>query len=317
MLVLGVILFCACQAADAQPEKLSSHALNAFAVQIVEKALSDKSPYIRTKAIEVVAACQITSLMPQVLHLAKDPIVPVRFSVILAVADLKYRRGNLAVERSLQDGNKNIRIAAAYAMVKMGHIEFIRTIRDAMKDTDTTVIANAALLLGKIGDGRALPLLYAAKDDLDMADKVRFQAVEAIARIGDEKIYPKIWTMLVSKYADDRVMGIKAMRFLASAKASNAMITMLDDDIPEVRLVAAEQLGILGDKSGQVVVEEYFANPSPGRNIEEIERQDVFAALAIGRIKSKSLKPHLAELLKSKSQPVCLAASEAVLLLTE
>lgn len=320
LLLLGVVLFCGCQekeTIDAQSGNLSSQKLRALAVQIVEKGLSDKSPYVRSKAVEVVSTCRITDLMPQVLHLAKDPVVPVKFSVILATGDMKYRRGALAVEKSLLDENKNVRIAAAYSMIKMGRPELIRAIRDAMKDADPTVMANAALLLGKLGDSKALPLLYAAKDNLDIADKVRFQAVEAIARIGDEKIYPKIWTMLVSKYADDRVMGIKAMGALASAKASNALITMLDDDVQEVRLVAAEQLGILGDKSGQVVVEEYFANPPPERDIDEIERQDVFAALAIGRIGSKSLRPYLAELIKSKSQQVCLAAAEAVLLPAE
>ncbi|NIA17138.1 MAG: hypothetical protein GWO86_02200, partial [Planctomycetes bacterium] len=298
-------------------EVVKDYAANAKAIQIVESGLSDKNPYIRTKAIEVVSTCEITSLMPQLLHLAKDPVVPVRFSAVLAIGDRKYRRGMVVVEQLLGDENKNVRIAAAYSMVKLGEPGFIRNVRDAMKDDDVTVMSNAAWLLGKLGDKKSLPMLYAAKDNLDMADRVRFQAVEAIARIGDEKIYPKIWTMLVSKYADDRAMGIGAMGALASAKASSAIISMLDDGVPEVRLAAAKQLGILNDKRGGSVVEEYFKKPPPQRSAEEIERQDVLAAMAIGRIRAKYLRPHLSRLIKSQSQQVRLAAAEAVLLLNE
>jgi len=112
-------------------------------------------------------------------------------------------------------------------------------------------------------------------------------------------------------------MGIDAMGALASAEAAGAVVSMLDDDVPEVRLAAAKQLGILKDKSGQIIVEEYFKNPPPQRSAEEIERQDVLAALAIGRIGAKSLRPYLSELIKSSSGQVRLAAAEAVLLLPE
>ena len=121
-------------------------------------------------------------------------------------------------------------------------------------------------------------------------------------------------------YADVRVMGIKAMGALGSTKISkalNALITMLDDDVPEVRLAAAEQLGVLSDKNGQVVIDEYFAKPPPERNKNEIERQDVFAALAIGRIGTKSLKAKLPILLKSESKQVRLAAAKSALLLAK
>lgn len=286
----------------------------ALALQITEKALSDENPRIRTKAIEVVSTCEITALMPQVLHLAKDPVVPVRFSAVLAIGDRTYSRAIVTVKRLLEDRNKNIRIAAAYAMVRFGNNEFVDPVRDAMNDADPTIQANAAWLLGKLADTEALTLLYAAKDDLDADERVRFRAVEAIAKIGDKKIYSKIWTMLLSKYADVRIGGIESMSALGSVRASDAMITMLDDEVVEVRLTAARYLGILADNSGEVVVKEYFANPPKRRNKQAKERQDVLAALAIGRIKSKALRPFLPELLKSKSQQVRLAVAKAVLL---
>lgn len=322
-LLLCFILVCGGEETEAMSSRIQAVSVDTtktLAIQIIEGALSDKNPRIRTKAIEVVSTCKTTSLMPKVLHLADDPIVPVRFSAVVAIGDSNYKRGIVTLKRLLEDKNKNIRIASAYSMVKLGNAEFIQVVRDAMRDVDSTVQANAVWFLGKLSDKSALPLLYAAKDNLDIDDKVRFQAVEAIAMIGDENIYPKIWTMLLSTYADDRVMGIKTMGALGStktSKASNALISMLDDDVPEVRLAAAEQLGLLGDKSGQVVVEGYFAKPPSERNKNEIERQDVFAALAIGRIGTKSLKAHLPVLLKSESKQVRLAAAKSALLLAK
>mgnify|MGYP001110137148 CR=1 FL=1 len=52
-----------------------------------------------------------------------------------------------------------------------------------------------------------------------------------------------LWTRLISAYADDRVMGIRAMGALGTPEAKNALTTMLDDPVPEVRLAAAEQVG--------------------------------------------------------------------------
>ena len=320
VLLLCVVFFYGCEVAEsvaAKSKVVPESVANSLAIQIVESGLRDENPYIRTMAIEVVSTCEIISLMPQLLHLANDPIVPVRFSAVVAIGDRQYQRGAVVVRRLLADENKNVRVGAAYSMVKLGELGSVNVVRSAMKDSDITVIGNAAWLLGKLGDKKALPLLYAAKDNLDMADKVRFQAVEAIARIGDEKIYPKIWTMLVSKYADDRAMGINAMGALASAKASGALVSMLDDDVPEVRLAAAKQLGILKDRSGWVVVKEYFENPPPQRGAEEIERQDVLAALAIGRIGAEFLRPYLSDLIKSRSQQVRLAGAKAVLLPAE
>ena len=322
-LLLCFILVCRGQetgAVDSQKLAVSADTTKILAIRIIEKALSDKNPHIRSNAVEVVSTCKITDLMPKVLHLADDPIVPVRFSAVVAIGDNNYKRGIVTIKRLLEDKNKNVSIASAYSMVKLGNVEFVQVVRDAMKDADPTVQANTAWFLGKLSDKSALPLLYAAKDNLDIDDKVRFQAVEAIAMIGDENIYPKIWTMLLSTYADDRVMGIKAMGALGSTKASkatNALITMLDDDVPEVKLAAAEQLGILRDKSGQVVLEEYFAKPPPERNKNEIEHQDFLAALAIGRIGTKSLKAKLPILLKSESKQVRLAAAKSALLLAK
>ena len=119
--------------------------------------------------------------------------------------------------------------------------------------------------------------------------------------------------MLISAYADDRVIGIRAMGTLGTAEAKDALITMLDDDILEVRLAAAGQLGALKDTSGESKVLDVFTkNLTAGLNKEDLERVNVLTALAIGRIGTPPLTKFLPRFLKDKSKFVRIAAAKAV-----
>jgi HEAT repeat protein len=143
---------------------------------------------------------------------------------------------------------------------------------------------------------------------------VRFQAVESIARLGDEQIFPKLWAVVLSSYADDRIMGVKAMGALGTEKARQVLITKLDDDVLEVRLAAAEQLGALGDVTGEPNVLDVFnKNLTEDMDGKDLERVNTLTALAIGQIGTPALVKFLPELLKNESKTVRLAAAKAVL----
>ena len=283
------------------------------ATRIVREGLVDYNPRIRSKAIEVIATTQQTELMPKVQRLLRDESMPVRFAAALAVGDSEYYLAKSEVAHLLKDQDENVRIAAAYAMSKLGSPENLELLRKAIASSDQNVRANATVLLGKSGNKSALKLLYWALRDKNSDDKVRFQAVEAIAALGDEQIYAKLWTMLISVYADDRVMGIRAMGALGTTEAKNALITMLDDDVLEVQLVAAEQLGVLGDSTGEPEVLDVFAkNLTTDLDRESRERVNVLTALAIGQIRTAPLTRFLPRLLKYESKSVRIAAAKAV-----
>ncbi len=295
------------------PAGISSDNLVPEAVRIIEAGLDDSDPQIKANAIEAVAATKQIMLMPKVQRLLEDEAVPVRFLAILAVADLEYSLAKGRVQQLLKDSDENIRIAAAYAMTKFGHVEHLTVFRNTIASEDQTVRANTALLLGKTGNPDALKLLYWALQRKDSSDKVRFNAVEAIAMLGDERILPKIWAIVYSGYADDRIVGIRAMGALKTAKAKDVLITKLDDDILEVRLAAAEQLGKLNDTTGEPEVIEVMEKKLTSLDKKDLERVKVLSALAIGYIGTNSLKKFLPQLLTDESKPVRIAAANAVL----
>ncbi len=296
------------------PYQLQPGTPQAQAERIVIEGLNDADPRLRVMAIEVVATARQISLMPKVQSLLADRAVPVRFLAAVAIGDLQYAPAATAVSALLDDPDTNARIAAAYALMKLGQADYFRVFRDAITSPDQTVRANAALLLGKSGNPEARKLLYWTLQRKDSDEKVIWQAIESIARLGDEQIYPKLWTRLVSSYADDRVVGVQAMGLLGTMRARNAIATVLDDPVLEVRLAAAAQLARLGDSAGETEVQRVFdKNLLSGMDVRGQERVKLLAASAIGELGTLSLVGQLPTLLGDASQPVRLAAAKAVL----
>jgi len=283
------------------------------AQRIIQDALMDNDPLVRARAIEVVASTGQLKLMPQVQRLMQDSYVPVRFASALAVGDVEYSPGKRALNQLLKDQDANVVVAAAYAMGKLGSTEHNQILRKAATDSDQMVRANAVLLLGKIGDRSSLQLLWNTMQDRSSDDKVAYQSAEAIATLGDKRIFSKIWSMLISSYHDVRTMGVIAMGKLETPEAKNALIRMLDDDVLEVRLVAAEQLGLFRDPIGEPKVLEVFEkNLTNGMDLQAVERTNVLTALAIGQIRTPALKKFLPQMLDNSSKFVRIAAAKAV-----
>jgi len=286
----------------------------AQAVQTIFDGLADPDSQVRANAVEVVVTTKQIRFMPQVQRMLQDEATSVRFLATMAVGDLQYATARNEVARLLDDPNPNIKMAAAYAMMKLGETEYYKVFRDQVTSEDQTVRANAALLLGKSGQKDAVRFLYWVLRRPDSSDKVVFQALESIAMHHDERIFRTLWAKLISGYADDRFLGVRAMGALGTEQARNAIITMLDDGVVEVRLAAAEQLGKLGEPIGEAKVAEVFEkNLLADMDVESQQRVKVLTALAIGEIGSPSLSKRLPPLLRDPSKPVRLAAATAIL----
>ncbi|MHC4755997.1 MAG: HEAT repeat domain-containing protein [Planctomycetota bacterium] len=303
--------------------------LEPAALQIINEGLADSDPKVRTNAIEAVSENKMIQLMPKVSRLVKDDFVPVRFAATLTIGETGYQRARATVEKLLNDSDENVRIAAIYSLARLNYsansmlygkngakLEFFKALEplgQAITSKDQTVRANTALLLGKSNNTKMLDLLYWAQDDVESTSIVRFQTAESIARLGDEKIYQKLWTMLISKYIENRVIGIRAMGALGTAEAESALKTMLNDEVPEIRLSAAEQLAILGNNIGQQVVFEVFEkNLIADTDKRSAQRIKVLSARVIGQIGSDQLNRYLPGLLEDSSKFVKIAAADAV-----
>jgi HEAT repeat protein len=295
-----------------QTTSVNPDQLRQKATAIIASSLDDQDPRIRAKAIEVVATAKLQMLMPKVQQLLKDEYVPVRFAAAVAVGDTNYLPAKKAVTILTQVPEQNTKISAAYAAHKLKVADAMETLENAITSKDPIVRANAAVLMGKIGDQRAKKLLYWAMTDKNSDARASFAAAGALAKLGDEEILSKLWDMLLNVYADDRVYGIESMAELGTNDSKNAIFTMLDDEVPEVRLAAAEQLGKLGDNFGEQIVLDTLKNPPQGMNSEDIDRLNVRIVSAIGQLKTPALTPYLPDFLDNNSKLVKIAAAAAV-----
>ncbi len=314
-LTLILILAClitGCQSAFPSPDSTDTP-LQSKAYEIIYNGLNDADPIIRSNAVEVVGTTRLMRLMPRVAQLFRDPVVPVRFQALIAAGDLQYTMAARDIQQIYLEPQEdiNVRMAAAYALVQLGSPKHANYYKQQIKNPDSTIRANAALLIGKSGQRSGLPLLEWAINNPQSDERVRLQALESLAMLQSPSAYEKIWTRLISAFADDRIMGIQAMAHLKSQQAISAIGTMLDDQVPEVRLAAAEQLGKLGDPIGEAVVRKVLEKPVSGDMATQM-RTKIMATLAVGEIKSESLNRYLPKLLKDPSRIVQLAAAKAV-----
>jgi HEAT repeat protein len=103
------------------------------------------------------------------------------------------------------------------------------------------------------------------------------------------------------------------MGTLGTRQAREILVTKLDDPVLEVRVVAAEQLGMLGDTTGEAEVLEVFQkNLTAGMDRIASERVGVLVALAIGHIGTPALTKYLPQFLRNESKFVRIAAAKAV-----
>lgn len=293
--------------------------VEAEAFGIIRDGLADEYPLIRVKAIEVVVTTHQVNLMRTVQGLLEDESMPVRFAAAVAIGDLQYSIAKTSIVRVLnrasKDGDANVVIAASYAMGRLGDTEYFEIIRNRFNSDDQTVRANAALLLGKIGDPSAIVLLKRAQLSSDSSDKVRLQALEARAQLGDEQVRMKLWAIVYSSFADVKIMGVRAIGALGTREARDILVTRLDDEILEVRLAVAAELGKLGDNTGEPEVLDVFAKKlTKGLDERALVRTNVLTALAIGQICTPALTKHLPKFMKNQSKSVRLAAATAVFL---
>lgn len=319
-LVIICLLACGCQG----PGNIGPHQLRAKAIQIVTSGLVDPDPRIRATAIEVVATTGQEQFAQNIISLIHDPVVPVRFAALMAVGDMQYRPAFEQVKQlfdQIQE-DTNVRLAASYALVRLGASPYIEYPRRMISSSDQTVRANAAMILGRLRDRQSLDPLYWALQDKASDEVVLMQAMESIAMLGDRQIYNKIWAKLISAYADDRITAIRAMGALGTAQARDALKTCLEDEVLEVRLAAAAQLGTLGDRSGKDVVRKAIQKGliiATGINLHggQAEMAKVLCALAIGQIGSADLASYLPTLIEDRSRLVQLYAARAVLQLSD
>jgi HEAT repeat protein len=202
----------------------------------------------------------------------------------------KGRAGLPALSKALQDEEAEVRRAAAWSLVRIGRQAAPATpaLAKALRDDDPEVRQRVAVALGYIGPlaRTAVPALLDVLAN-DKAWEPRRNAATALGRIGETgEVVPSLITALPDPDTNVRMAAAEALGLLG-AKAAEAvpallrMITDMSNGREGVRQQAAFALGKIGQATPDVVQALAAALKDPHRDPRR------FAARGLGRLYSE------------------------------
>lgn len=201
------------------------------------------------------------------------------------------------IETLIQYSRSEILQERQQAVIELARIEdsaVIAPLLNALKDSDSTVRANAASGLGLNQVQEAVePLISLLSDDEDI---VRERSATALAQIGDNRAIPALIDALDDSgtWARNRIIYV-----LGASKASEAvepLIVQLDNEDVSTQGVAAWALGAIGDLQALPVLLELLDSPHAS------VRGNV--AYAVGEFSQEETVAPLIKLLNDKSAEV-------------
>lgn len=278
-----------------------------------------EDPILRSNAIESLAKSHQITTLEIILSGLDDPYWGVRFTSALALMELKPEKAiPILKEKIKKEENKSVKAAIAAALHSMGNEEFTSIIGNALFDKDPIVRRNAALILGRLADRRAIKILrYALRDD-DLS--VKLQVLEALTLLGDSRAQRLMLdSYLRSYYDDEKILAILALAEAGVEEAKDRLIEIFQESSdPQrlgMRLVAARGLAMLGDMRGKNTAIKALNFKSKDSEKEKLIQ--TLSALALAYMpEDKHTLCALAEKLTDNNPQVRIAAAFAILKIT-
>jgi HEAT repeat protein len=287
----------------ARAERLDP-ALLAAARAELDTAVLSTDPIIRSHAIE--AAQHVLGKQGKSIYLngLQDKSAQVRFASAMAIGQLQLAEAKGTLEQMINDPNQRVGIAVRYALHRLGDHRYTKDLETTARDPQWAVRADTALALGMLGEPTAVRLLVPMQRDPQAV--VRLQVAEALWRLGNEDGLHSLVSATQSGYPDDQMVALLGLAAAKDRRVMGHLRAALTADYPEVCLVAARAMGMLGSDAGYSVAAEGIKSRDP--------RRRTLAALALGAIGRSDAQQLLADPLREKDAPdTRLCAAQALL----
>ncbi|MDQ3370717.1 MAG: HEAT repeat domain-containing protein, partial [Myxococcota bacterium] len=275
---------------------------------------SDTTPTVRTAAVRAVGKLGDRSAVPALIRLMNDPTDEVSTAAVASLGNLGAVDAIDALTEQLSAGSQAFRQKAAYALGQIaGTSGAGKAGEDAMKTLVINLASNdqrqsakealrvagkaavpalvlhlqgriqgdpatAVELLGEAADPRATATLAA---ELERGRVAMPKVLRALGATGDPQALVPVLRALASKDATIRLTAMESLRPLiaADARAGDVLIEHLADEDLEIRVLAAEYLGVV--RAGTAATK-LTALAGPG-NPTRLRRAAIDALGEIGR----------------------------------
>jgi len=225
--------------------------------EVLEAARSD-DPQLRAQAMEAIQPRPKRAL-PLTQIALEDENPAVRFAALVTIGDLRLAALGDNAARLQDDPDPSVRAAAMYAAHACGKDSNMNELPRLLGSDDATVRANAAMVLGLMGDRSAIPMIREiAQRPMRRTSPVRetlvrLQFAEALAMLGEEQEIEVIRAAMFSPEYEVRVLAVLMLGRLQDRSMTRAMIGFLDETPIELKLAATQALAQMGVEAGRPV----------------------------------------------------------------
>ena len=210
------------------------------------------SALVRHLQKEGISRCIEFALIDALGIIGYQPAVPTIISCYLNHVDADIRRravqvlGEIAdpdclqaVEHACSDPHWSVRIASLAALVKIGGKKSLPVLLEAVKDPDQMVRKNALLLLGDLGEFKAISSLTVFLIDSEMG-KYAFESLLKFGRTALPWLHRIMKGDFYQLEVRERVIALVGK--IGDMKSVEALMGILDDPHPSIRLAAIDSL---------------------------------------------------------------------------
>lgn len=207
-------------------------ALRATAIDLLLQASQSADPLLRANAIE--SLHNAPHFAEQVVRRGiVDDNRGVRFVAAMTVGRLRLEHLAHLLEPMTRDESDSVRAAALYGLKRCGYTIDLNPIAGFLFSNDPEVKANAALVLGELGEPSAIPMLRAALGKgLERTSGIRsklvdLQLAEAMVKLGEESEIEGIRAALFTPAEQGELTALAAL-MCGRLKDERVMVNLLD-----------------------------------------------------------------------------------------
>ncbi|MFG0256844.1 MAG: HEAT repeat domain-containing protein [Phycisphaerales bacterium JB043] len=310
-----------------QASRADAPTMRTFALDLLERASQSATPLFRANALEGLAGHHPESDR-LVLDALDDPNLGVRFTAALLAGQQQIPQSVTFLESMLYDESEVVRCAAAGALAMLGHESNMQSIARVLFNGSSRERAQAAFVLGEIGDPSAVPMLLdAAERPLSRSSVIeekilRLQIAEALVKLGHESSIEPVRASLFPSRQQELELAVLAIQIIGQVEDRRSIDQLVymaerngepgsgEEPLPaEIRLACASSLALLGLPRGAFIALEYVDHDIPAIRAQ--------AAYTLGVIGDPEHAPRLAKMVDDPNGVVSISAASALVRVLE
>jgi HEAT repeat protein len=288
------------------------------ATTLLSDAAFDEDPLLRANSME--GLHEAPELVESIARAGlMDDNLGVRYVAAMTIGKLSLKDSAVFVQPVASDPSAVVRAAAIYALRRNGVDADPTPLASMLESGKLTERAQAAFILGELGDSSAIGLLKsAARRSSPLASKiedrlVRLQIAEALIKLGSIDSIETIRAALFPSRPEDLEATALAVQIIGNVNDRRSRDQLIyltarsgPEQLPaEIRLLAAQSLAKLGVRRGSFIADEYWQGENPAVRAQ--------AAFVLGATDNPANLGKLEEMLLDPVGVVRVAAATSIL----